>query len=166
VNRKRTFGGVLIRGLPMSNGVAFTDPSGQIVGYPEATHLAEKSLALIGNASAVKGRIGAEIAAAEAFSIRRLGGSRWRLRRTRPMGIGCRFGTGFGHWAASCLQNSWASGKEFLMWSAELWRPGMINRYWSGGRTHTGGGVLRARRWISIGSGAKRNQSNCTGIVL
>ena len=31
---------------------------------------------------------------AEAFSIRRLEGSRWWLRRTLAMGIGCRFGTG------------------------------------------------------------------------
>ena len=31
---------------------------------------------------------------AEAFSIRRLEGSRWRLRRMLAMGIGCRFGTG------------------------------------------------------------------------
>jgi hypothetical protein len=31
---------------------------------------------------------------AEAFSIRRLEGSRWRLRRTLAMGIECRFGTG------------------------------------------------------------------------
>jgi len=31
--------------------------------------------------------------AGEAFSIRRLEGSRWRLRRTWPMGIECYFGT-------------------------------------------------------------------------
>jgi hypothetical protein len=31
---------------------------------------------------------------AEAFSIRRLEGSRWCLRRTLAIGIGCRFGTG------------------------------------------------------------------------
>src|SRR5262245_36429835 len=31
---------------------------------------------------------------AEAFSIRRLEGSRWCLRRTLAMGIECRFGTG------------------------------------------------------------------------
>jgi hypothetical protein len=71
-----------------------------------------KSLALIGNASAVRGRIGAEMVAAEAFSIRRLGGSRWRLRRTRPMGIGYRSGTGLWEWAATFLECSGPSGKE------------------------------------------------------
>src|SRR5258708_3135568 len=53
----------------------------------------QKSLALIGNASAHK--IEEETAPrAEAFSIRRLEGSRWRLRRMRSaMGFECHFGT-------------------------------------------------------------------------
>jgi hypothetical protein len=50
------------------------------------------SLALIGNASVVKSGMKPG-ARAEAFSIRRLEGSRWRLRRTLAMGIGWRFGT-------------------------------------------------------------------------
>src|ERR1700736_1658538 len=49
------------------------------------------SLALIGNVSARKCR-GEELAPiAETFSIRRLEGSRWRLRRTLAMGIECHF---------------------------------------------------------------------------
>src|SRR3974390_842025 len=46
-------------------------------------HLDEKSLALIGNVSARKCRGKAVELTAETFSMRRLGGSRWRLRRTR-----------------------------------------------------------------------------------
>jgi len=48
---------------------------------------------LIGNASADDSRVEDEVGA-EAFSIRRLEGRRWRLRRTRCMGIGCRFDAG------------------------------------------------------------------------
>jgi hypothetical protein len=39
------------------------------------------------------GSAGSEKCTAEAFSIRRLEGSRWRLRRTLAMGIECRFRT-------------------------------------------------------------------------
>jgi hypothetical protein len=53
-----------------------------------------ESLAFIGNASAREGRNEEVRVAAEAFSIRRLEGSRWRLRRTRAMGNGCHSGTG------------------------------------------------------------------------
>ena len=42
------------------------------------------SLALIGNASSRTLRVRRE-SRSDAFSIRRLGGSRWRLRRTREM---------------------------------------------------------------------------------
>ena len=45
--------------------------------------LHEKSLALIGNVAARKCRGEAVALIAETFSMRRLGGSRWRLRRTR-----------------------------------------------------------------------------------
>jgi hypothetical protein len=49
---------------------------------PRSGHLVDLSLALIGNASA-KEFSGIRELMPEAFSIRRLGGSRWRLRRTR-----------------------------------------------------------------------------------
>jgi len=53
--------------------------------------LSEWSLALIGNAWAHDIR-GEEVhVLAEAFSIRRLEGSRWRLRRTLAMENQCRF---------------------------------------------------------------------------
>jgi len=47
--------------------------------------MSEMSLAFIGNASAVVGRSEGEKRGAEAFSIRRLEGSRWRFRRTRHL---------------------------------------------------------------------------------
>jgi hypothetical protein len=47
------------------------------------SHLDVLSLALIGNVSARKCRGKAVARVAETFSMRRLGGSRWRLRRTR-----------------------------------------------------------------------------------
>jgi len=53
----------------------------QLVSGPNQSTMTEMSLALIGNASAREGR--SEEVRAEAFSIRRLEGSRWRLRRTR-----------------------------------------------------------------------------------
>ena len=56
----------------------------------ESDALGGSSLALIGNASAHEGRAKICIQA-EAFSIRRLEGSRWRLRRTLVMGIEWRF---------------------------------------------------------------------------
>jgi hypothetical protein len=54
------------------------------VGNPEVIHLAEKSLALIGNGS--EQEAGAQgSSGAEAFSIRRLEGSRSRLGQTRAI---------------------------------------------------------------------------------
>ncbi len=51
----------------------------------------ESSLALIGNASAHELLIEERKFPTEAFSIRRLEGRRWRLRRTLAMGNQCRF---------------------------------------------------------------------------
>jgi hypothetical protein len=58
---------------------------GQIVGNPEGIHMAVKSLALIGNGSAAADRA-KTCRDAEVFSIRRLEGSRWRLRRRGSYG--------------------------------------------------------------------------------
>src|SRR5271166_925793 len=66
-----------------------------VVGHSEINvrcHLDEKSLALIGNAS-VKVVPSGWKSWAEAFSIRRLGGSRWRGGRG-PMGFECLPGGG------------------------------------------------------------------------
>ena len=54
-------------------------------------HFDGLSLALIGNDAAREGRGAAVLVVAESFSIRRLEGSRRRLRRTLAMGNECRF---------------------------------------------------------------------------
>jgi hypothetical protein len=54
-----------------------------MVGHSEVVQFDGLSLALIGNVSARKCRGKAVALMAETFSMRRLGGSRWRLRRTR-----------------------------------------------------------------------------------
>ena len=55
------------------------------MAWGSTTHLSGSSLAFIGNASAHETRGEDVDFLAEAFSIRRLEGSRWRLRRTRQL---------------------------------------------------------------------------------
>ena len=50
----------------------------------------------------------------EAFSIRRLEGRRWRLRRARCMGIGFGFGTGIPEGSYPTIASSRTEGNDFL----------------------------------------------------
>jgi hypothetical protein len=112
--------------------------------------LSEWSLALIGNASGQT--LGAERGSrSEAFSIRRLGGSRWRLRRTRgAMGFERQRGSEQGLGRAARRGGNAVSIVGMVLKMSESVCGKWPERRWRGGG-HTSapacGSTSRSRQW-------------------